>query len=95
MDTNDTPHSQLRQELDASIKSLDAIASGDHPDVGDVERIAAHLAGALRVTLSALTASIGECQQAVPYSPLHPVLDPNGDFRWCCNHVPQHCSTTT
>ncbi len=57
------------------------------PDVEAVDL----LANALRVTLLALSASIGECRLASPYSPLHPVIDAEGTFRWCCNHDPEHC----
>lgn len=35
--------------------------------------------------------SLGECQQAVPYSPLRPVLRPDGTMQWCCNHDTEHC----
>jgi hypothetical protein len=34
---------------------------------------------------------LGECQMAVPYSPMHPVRTPDGEFIWCCNHTPPHC----
>lgn len=49
------------------------------------------LARALRVTLFAMSSSLGECRLAVPYSPLHPVIDADGNFCWCCNHDPEHC----
>ena len=49
------------------------------------------LAGALRTTLLAFSASLGECRQAVPYSTMRPVRDKDGKFMWCCNHNPEHC----
>jgi hypothetical protein len=84
----------LKENIAASIDSLDAIAAGEHPDSGDVQKVAGHIAAALRLSLAAITDSLGECRQAVPFSPLHPVLDTHGHFRWCCNHDPQHCSTS-
>ena len=88
-------HSSLQERMSESIVSLEAIADGSHPDTDDVQKVAGHLAGALRLSLVALSYSMGECRQAVPYSPLHPVLDAHGSFRWCCNHDPQHCSVGT
>lgn len=49
------------------------------------------IADAFRTTLLALSASLGECRLATPYSPLHPVIDADGNFHWCCNHDPEHC----
>jgi len=58
----------------------------------DVEAIEPNLlADALRATLLALGESLGECRMAVPFSPLHPVIDAQGNFKWCCNHDPEHC----
>lgn len=34
---------------------------------------------------------LGECRLDVPYSPLRPVIDEDGTFRWCCSHKPEHC----
>jgi hypothetical protein len=56
-----------------------------------------HALHALKVTAaiqSLFAASgLGECQMAVPYSPLQPVIDPNGELRWCCQHNPRHCAS--
>ena len=84
----------LKDRITESITSLEAIAEGSHPDSGDPQKVAGHVASALRLSLAVMAESMGECRQAVPYSPLHPVLDAHGAFRWCCNHNPQHCSTT-
>jgi hypothetical protein len=46
---------------------------------------------ALRSALATLSGSLGECRQAVPYSAMHPVLGADGQFKWCCNHDPEHC----
>lgn len=86
----DIASSDVRATISESISSLEQIAAGTHPEGDELRVVATHLAGALVVTLAALSASLGECRNAVPYSPMHPVLDSNG-FRWCCNHDPQHC----
>lgn len=56
----------------------------------DVETVGL-FARALQATLLALSTSLGECRLDTPYSPLHPVIDKDGTFRWCCNHDPEHC----
>jgi hypothetical protein len=50
------------------------------------------LAAGLYTALSAVSSSLGECRRAVPYSPLHPVIDEHGTFYWACNHSPEHRS---
>ena len=50
-------------------------------------------AGSSSGSVAAVAASLGECRQAVPFSPLHPVIDAKGIFHWCCNHSPEHCVT--
>lgn len=92
---DESQQSPLRERMSESISSLEAIAAGAHPDSENVQKVAGHIAEALRLSLAAMADSMGECRQALPYSPLHPVLDTNGHFRWCCNHDPQHCSTAT
>jgi hypothetical protein len=92
---DESQQNPLRQRMSDSIASLEAIAAGEHPDSEDPQKLAAYIAEALRLTLAAMADSMGECRQALPFSPLHPVLDTNGHFRWCCNHDPQHCSTAT
>lgn len=37
------------------------------------------------------TGALGECRRATPYAPLKPVIDANGNFKWCCEHDPEHC----
>lgn len=37
--------------------------------------------------------SLGECQAAVPYAPIRPIIGPDGKtLRWCRNHSPEHCT---
>ncbi len=81
--------------------SFDALQDEISSAIWQVDRQAETVAGAdltvalvraVRALLVALSASIGECQLGHPYSPLHPVIDTEGSFRWCCNHSPQHCA---
>jgi hypothetical protein len=58
-----------------------------------IRTLADGLTAVLRTSLATLSAvmSIGECRKDVPYSPLHPIIDSDGTFKWCCNHDPEHC----
>lgn len=51
------------------------------------------LARGLEVALTALAASVGECQMDVPYAPIQMVRHPDGTKEWCCSHSPSHCDT--
>jgi hypothetical protein len=44
------------------------------------------------IALTAASSSLGECRQKTPYAPLRPVIDSKGNFKWCCEHDPEHCS---
>ena len=88
-------YDELQTRLDTALAELDEperIRSRGLLRARTVETPDA-LTSALRTTLLALSAAMGECREAVPYSPLHPVLE-EGTVRWCCNHNPQHCSTS-
>lgn len=58
-----------------------------------IKTLADGLTVLLRTSLATLSAvmSSGECRKEVPYSPLRPVIDSDGNFKWCCNHNPEHC----
>ncbi len=62
----------------------------------DGEELSAATTQALLVTVGVLLlgaiTSMGECRKKRPFSPLRPVIDEDGDFKWCCNHAPEHCS---
>jgi hypothetical protein len=77
----------LQDEIASAIWQADHIA--ERSGGSDVSNA---LIKAVRALLVALSASIGECRLSNPYSPLHPVIEADGSFRWCCNHSPQHCS---
>jgi hypothetical protein len=51
----------------------------------------AAVASGLRVALSALAASVGECRVALPYAAIQLVRRPDGSREWCCSRVPPHC----
>jgi hypothetical protein len=36
--------------------------------------------------------SLGECRKQTPYAALKPVIDANGNFKWCCEHTTEHCA---
>ena len=86
-------YEDLQQQVNAAIESLEA-GDGSHEGITGLARREGvdPLAVALRTTLLALSASLGECRQQTPFSPLHPVLGKDGQLRWCCNHAKQHCS---
>lgn len=45
-----------------------------------------------RMILGAMSARLlGECRVEKPYKPLRPIIDENGNFRWCCTHSTPHC----
>ena len=77
----------LEDEISSAIWQVDQVA-----ERGGGSDLTTALVQAVRALLVALSGSIGECRQSNPYSPLHPVIDVDGSFRWCCNHSPQHCS---
>ena len=81
----------LQEQIANAVGELEQVLS--EAPAGHYERSddALRLAGAIRTTLVAASASLGECRQAVPYSTMRPVRDENGEFMWCCNHVPEHC----
>jgi hypothetical protein len=52
--------------------------------------------GRARASIIAMVASaasgLGECRKDHPYASLRPIIDENGDFKWCCTHPSTHCS---
>jgi hypothetical protein len=85
-------YEELQAQLSAAIEQLEAVMDLPKEGIapGRSEGTGA-LAIGLRTTLLALSASLGECRQEIPYSPLHPVLGKDGKIKWCCNHAKQHC----
>lgn len=77
-----------RARLAAAKVELDEILST--PDAHVEDRIKA-VAASVRVALTALEESVGECQVDVPYAPIHMVRLPDGKREWCCSHEPPHC----
>jgi hypothetical protein len=77
----------LQDEIASAIWQVDHII-----ERGGGSDLTTALVTSVRALLVALSASIGECQLGNPFSPLHPMIDSDGSFRWCCNHSPQHCS---
>ena len=81
------PYEELQRQIDVALEALEdrrsqrLLSLGDRPDA---------LADALRTTLLAVGASMGECREDVPYAPMHPVRKADGTMIWCCAHVPPH-----
>jgi hypothetical protein len=81
------PYEELQGQIEAALEALEdrrthgLRALTDRPD---------ELADALRTTLLAVGASMGECRQDVPYAPMHPVRKNDGTMLWCCTHHPPH-----
>ena len=82
---------ELIQQLDSFTAETPDSTFGDRPSLSSPEVIQT-ISQALRLSLAALSDSLGECRVQAPYSPLRPVIDSDGHFQWCCNHMPEHCS---
>jgi hypothetical protein len=91
---------ELHGKIASAIDRLDQIdpeTGGEAEDIAvaptiDADTLSA-LSKGLRASLLLADAALGECQKAIPYSPLHPVLKEGSDeIQWCCNHTPPHCA---
>jgi hypothetical protein len=82
----------LLSQMKTAIGELDRMSTRGVDEAAGSPQWASSLAGGLQVTLRAMEASLGECRKESPYSTLHPVIDENGNFSWCCNHETEHCS---
>jgi len=82
---------ELVERLDSFAAETPYPSFGDRPSLSSPEVIQT-ISQALRLSLTALSDSLGECRVQAPYSPLRPVIDKDGNFHWCCNHTPEHCS---
>jgi DNA-binding phage protein len=81
----------FQDESEKTVKSLDAIL-----EQGDIEGVTGDLAVVARaahLALAASAAGLGECREKTPYASLYPLIDQNGQFKWCCTHEPSHCSS--
>jgi hypothetical protein len=81
-----SPLGRSYHELSVSLR--ESVASTDDP----LFRAAAGALALSAITVAATGSSFGECTRTTPYAPLHPVIDHDGHFKWCCNHSTQHCS---
>jgi hypothetical protein len=80
---------ELKIQLGDSQAKLEQV--GQASSLGFEGEKADALVSALHATVMAVSASMGECRKETPFAPLHPVLDANGNFKWCCNHASEHC----
>ena len=84
------PYEELQGQIDKAISDLDAYVTGAEGGYQEAFPSPGELAHALRTTLLAVSASLGECREDVPYAPMHPVRTPEGELIWCCTHNPAH-----
>ena len=90
------PGRSPRDDVITALNALDEAFRDDFsmvPGRGAAELTAkvAVLADGLRVALSTLAASVGECQVEVPYAAIQLVRLPDGTRQWCCAHDSPHC----
>ena len=83
------PAQDVKATISGVVAELKTLEEADDPISAEHVR---SLAKGLGTTLALLEAALGECRQAVPYSPLRPVRNEDGVLKWCCNHNPEHCS---
>jgi hypothetical protein len=81
-------YQELQEQIDAAVASLDALAEAGDERPLETASGASEVVRALRTTLIAVGSSLGECREAVPYQPMHPVRKANGTLIWCCTHDP-------
>ena len=62
------------------------------PQSADVEAVLRASETTLRTVNALVSVTLGECQVDVPYAPMRPVIDVDGNFKWCCTHPEPHCS---
>jgi hypothetical protein len=86
---------QTRQELQAQfgrlverLDQLRLLERWDQESLRDTLRTAM----ALQAFLIANGATMGECRQEYPTAPLRPVIDEDGNLKWCCTHKNEHCA---
>jgi hypothetical protein len=82
-----------RARITDALRALDDAFGppGSRPFPADNDRQLTALASGLREALTALAASVGECQVDVPYAAIQLVRHPDGSREWCCAHPTPHC----
>lgn len=83
----DAARTEMNQALER-LRRLSEEAMWDQEWVQKVVRTAS----ALQAYVLAAATSLGECRKKTPYAPLKPVIDPQGNLQWCCEHDPEHCA---
>lgn len=82
----------IRTELQTIAQQLTHLSERPVKDLGwllQVLQCSAYMQG---LAIAAASSSLGECRKETPFAPLRPVIDSNGNFKWCCEHDPEHCS---
>jgi len=80
---------ELIHRLDQQRQGLNPLSpEGQFETLGSVRDATSLM---LRMLL-AMQAPYGECRKQLPYAEIRPVIDANGNFKWCCTHNPEHCA---
>jgi hypothetical protein len=80
--------SELIHRLDTQQRLDPAFLEGQHEAISSVTDAISLM---LKMLL-AMQAPFGECRRETPFAEIQPVIDANGNFKWCCTHNPEHCS---
>jgi hypothetical protein len=86
----DHPYDDLRERIDTALRDFEELSASERLELAEPAALEVW-ARVLYTTLTAVSASLGECRLEDPPSPLRPVIDADGNFKWCCNHYPEHC----
>ena len=93
--TPESPYEPVAATLSDALDAINRAMAVDYALTEDGRTIQLTALKAL-VTTALLSAQsgggLGECRRNTPYSPLRPIIDHQGKFKWCCNHHPQHCA---
>jgi len=77
-----------RSEFEEASKRLSDPKSWESPIASSLDFVRM-----LSATFALVSGGSGECRVVTPYAPIRPVIDQDGNLRWCCTHDPEHCAT--
>jgi hypothetical protein len=85
---NDISSDVLHANVKQSIEELETLLATSFSSPEDTKT----LARGLQNLLMAASMTMGECRVQAPFASLYPVIDANGNLKWCCTHNPSHCA---
>jgi hypothetical protein len=85
----------FQQEAEQTAEKLSSLMEGQGLEGQGLEDSSTDVvvARAAYLALTASAAALGECRREMPYAPLYPLIDSDGEFKWCCTHSPRHCTS--